>query len=135
MQGKTNKILEEGLWDNINKAKKRGKVSKKWKNDPKYRKQMKKQADKISENKSRKMNEIASKYINSDIAKLLEAKKATYCGRCGHTHVKGTACPRPFKKKKSESEESKAKKGFQQLKGDKNTYGSNKMQRTLDTLL
>lgn len=23
--------------------------------------------------------------------------KATYCGRCGHTHVKGTACPRPFK--------------------------------------
>ena len=24
-------------------------------------------------------------------------KKATYCGRCGHTHVKGTPCPRPFK--------------------------------------
>ena len=23
--------------------------------------------------------------------------KATYCGRCGHTHVKGTPCPRPFK--------------------------------------
>lgn len=38
----------EGLWDNINKAKKRGKVSSKWKNDPKYRKQMKKQAAKIS---------------------------------------------------------------------------------------
>ena len=32
----------EGLWDNINKAKKKGKVSSKWKNDPKYRKQMKK---------------------------------------------------------------------------------------------
>ena len=31
----------EGLWDNINKAKKKGKVSSKWKNDPKYRKQMK----------------------------------------------------------------------------------------------
>lgn len=40
--------LYEGLWDNINKAKKRGKVSSKWKNDPKYRKQMKKQAAKIS---------------------------------------------------------------------------------------
>ena len=23
--------------------------------------------------------------------------KATYCGRCGHTHKKGTPCPRPFK--------------------------------------
>ena len=38
----------EGLWDNINKAKKKGKVSSKWKNDPKYRKQTKKQAAKIS---------------------------------------------------------------------------------------
>lgn len=27
----------------------------------------------------------------------LAEKKATYCGRCGHTHVKGTPCPRPFK--------------------------------------
>ncbi len=27
----------------------------------------------------------------------LNEKKATYCGRCGHTHVKGTPCPRPFK--------------------------------------
>ena len=40
--------LCESLWANINKAKKRGKVSSKWKNDPKYRKQMKKQAAKIS---------------------------------------------------------------------------------------
>ena len=93
---KTDKILEKGLWDNINKAKKKGKVSSKWKNDPKYRKQMKKQASKIS-----KMDEIASKYI--DMEALLEAKKATYCGRCGHTHVKGTPCPRPFKKKKKSS--------------------------------
>ncbi len=29
-------------------------------------------------------------------------KKATYCGRCGHTHVKGTPCPRPFKEGKKE---------------------------------
>jgi hypothetical protein len=28
---------------------------------------------------------------------VLNEKKATYCGRCGHTHVKGTPCPRPFK--------------------------------------
>ena len=31
------------------------------------------------------------------IALALNEKKATYCGRCGHTHVKGTPCPRPFK--------------------------------------
>ena len=54
--------------------------------------------DKESKNKKSKMDEIASQYISKDA--LLEAKKATYCGRCGHTHVKGTACPRPFKKKK-----------------------------------
>jgi hypothetical protein len=28
---------------------------------------------------------------------VLAEKKATLCGRCGHTHVKGTPCPRPFK--------------------------------------
>ena len=27
----------------------------------------------------------------------LTEKKATFCGKCGHTHVKGTPCPRPFK--------------------------------------
>jgi hypothetical protein len=31
------------------------------------------------------------------VAVALNEKKATYCGRCGHTHVKGTPCPRPFK--------------------------------------
>jgi hypothetical protein len=31
------------------------------------------------------------------VAVALDEKKATYCGRCGHTHVKGTPCPRPFK--------------------------------------
>ena len=30
-------------------------------------------------------------------AVTLNEKKATYCGKCGHTHVKGTPCPRPFK--------------------------------------
>ncbi len=33
----------------------------------------------------------------SIIALALNEKKATYCGKCGHTHVKGTPCPRPFK--------------------------------------
>jgi hypothetical protein len=33
----------------------------------------------------------------SIVALALNEKKATYCGRCGHTHVKGTPCPRPFK--------------------------------------
>jgi hypothetical protein len=27
----------------------------------------------------------------------LTEKKGTLCGRCGHVHVKGTPCPRPFK--------------------------------------
>ena len=31
------------------------------------------------------------------VKEILAEKKATYCGRCGHTHVKGTPCPRPFK--------------------------------------
>jgi len=31
---------------------------------------------------------------------VLAEKKATYCGRCGHTHVKGTPCPKPFKEAK-----------------------------------
>lgn len=50
MTPKFDEMVEKrmGLWHNINKAKKSGKVSSKWKNDPKYRKQMKKQADKIS---------------------------------------------------------------------------------------
>lgn len=35
---------------------------------------------------------------------VLAEKKATYCGRCGHTHVKGTPCPRPFKEGLEEKE-------------------------------
>jgi hypothetical protein len=35
--------------------------------------------------------------ITVALALALNEKKATYCGRCGHTHVKGTPCPRPFK--------------------------------------
>ena len=41
----------EGLWDNINKAKKRGRTSSKWKKSSKYRKQMKSQAKKIAKEK------------------------------------------------------------------------------------
>lgn len=102
MQGKTHKILDESLWDNINKKKKSGRKSAK--KGSKAYKAAKEAGDKLhksKKSKKSKMNEIASKYINDDITKLLEAKKATYCGRCGHTHVKGTKCPRPFKKKKS----------------------------------
>jgi hypothetical protein len=35
--------------------------------------------------------------VPSTMVVALDEKKATYCGRCGHTHVKGTPCPRPFK--------------------------------------
>jgi hypothetical protein len=45
-----------------------------------------------------KMDEIAKKYVGKLV--IEKAKKATRCGRCGHVHVKGTPCPRPFKKKK-----------------------------------
>jgi len=31
------------------------------------------------------------------LPKKVEEAKATLCGRCGHVHVKGTPCPRPFK--------------------------------------
>ena len=44
--------------------------------------------------KKLKMNKEA---ILKAIKEVLTEKKATYCGRCGHTHVKGTPCPRPFK--------------------------------------
>jgi len=47
----------------------------------------------VTEKKS-KMNKEA---ILKAIKEVLTEKKATYCGRCGHTHVKGTPCPRPFK--------------------------------------
>jgi len=61
---------------------------------------------------------IANRYgrelnkIDKAIAMLSEAK-ATYCGRCGHTHVKGTPCPRPFKEG--------VKPDFLDLDNDKNT--------------
>jgi hypothetical protein len=41
---------------------------------------------------------------------VLTEKKATHCGRCGHTHVKGTPCPRPFKEGIDEAEMSPVKK-------------------------
>lgn len=41
--------------------------------------------------------ESEQKQVPTVVAIALNEKKATYCGRCGHTHVKGTPCPRPFK--------------------------------------
>jgi len=40
--------------------------------------------------------DITDKVIQGMTDNLSEAK-ATLCGRCGHVHVKGTPCPRPFK--------------------------------------
>lgn len=48
----------------------------------------------ISFENGRKLNELQNGAIKGN---ALTKKKATYCGRCGHTHVKGTPCPRPFK--------------------------------------
>lgn len=44
------------------------------------------------------MNKAEFKELIEEIYfEVLTEKKATHCGRCGHTHVKGTPCPRPFK--------------------------------------
>ena len=32
---------------------------------------------------------------------MLDEKKGTCCGKCGHVHVKGTSCPKPFLKGKN----------------------------------
>ena len=91
-KGKTDKIIGDNISELMGSYKKKGKIGN---STPSSKKKAHKQAVAIALNK---MDEIASKYVSKDA--LLEAKKATYCGRCGHTHVKGTACPRPFKKKK-----------------------------------
>lgn len=46
-------------------------------------------------------------------ANTVTEKKGTLCGRCGHVHVKGTPCPRPFKEE--------VKPDFLDLDNDKNT--------------
>ena len=40
--------------------------------------------------------DITNKVVQGMTDSLSEAK-GTLCGRCGHVHVKGTPCPRPFK--------------------------------------
>jgi len=44
-----------------------------------------------------KQGKLKKEDILQAVKEVLAEKKATYCGRCGHTHVKGTPCPRPFK--------------------------------------
>ena len=56
--------------------------------------------------------DITDKVVQGMTDSISEAK-GTLCGRCGHVHVKGTPCPRPFK----ESKESTTFKV-----GDKVTY-------------
>jgi hypothetical protein len=48
-------------------------------------------------NVAKKKLKMNKEDILKAIKEVLTEKKATYCGRCGHTHVKGTPCPRPFK--------------------------------------
>ena len=53
---------------------------------------------KNSSNNNKIMNKAEFKELIEEIYfEVLTEKKATHCGRCGHTHVKGTPCPRPFK--------------------------------------
>ncbi len=96
-KGKTDKIIGDNISELMGSYKKKGKIGT---SEPPSKKKAQKQAVAIALNQAgkSKMDEIASQYISKDA--LLEAKK-TLCGRCGHRHVKGTKCPRPFKKKKS----------------------------------
>ena len=53
---------------------------------------------KNSSNNNKIMNKAEFRELIEEIYfEVLTEKKATHCGRCGHTHVKGTPCPRPFK--------------------------------------
>ena len=96
-KGKTDKIIGDNISELKGSYKKKGKIGT---SKPSSKKKAQKQAVAIALNQAgkSKMDEIASQYISKDA--LLEAKK-TLCGRCGHRHIKGTKCPRPFKKKKS----------------------------------
>ena len=58
-----------------------------------------------------KLQAMGKKVEESD---ELTEKKGTLCGRCGHVHVKGTPCPRPFIKEE-------AKPDFLDLDNDDNT--------------
>jgi len=99
-KGKTDKIIGDNIRELMGSYKNKGKIGT---SKPTSIKKAQKQSVAIALNQAgkSKMNEVASKFVNKEITELLEARKATYCGRCGHTHVKGTACPRPFKKKRS----------------------------------
>jgi len=98
-KGKTDKIIGDNISELMGSYKKKGIIGT---SKPSSKNKAQKQAVAIALDKANesKMDKIASKYINKDIAQQILEKKATYCGRCGHTHVKGTKCPRPFKKKK-----------------------------------
>lgn len=48
-------------------------------------------------NMSKKELEKYATTKHKGLPKKVEEAKATLCGRCGHVHVKGTPCPRPFK--------------------------------------
>ena len=136
MTSEFNKLYEKyttegknkGLWHNIRK--KRGNPSSKWKNDPKYRKQMKDQAKKITakegiddpvrpgilkrqisgkvtcskakalKGKQKNKSNNTAKAAQRFLNYHCEETKATCCGKCGRVHVKGTKCKRPYLKGK-----------------------------------
>jgi hypothetical protein len=51
------------------------------------------------QNIRRFQNILTKAYFGKPVKELdmsLDEKKGTCCGRCGHVHVKGTSCPKPF---------------------------------------
>lgn len=72
--------------------------------------------------------------IDTEIAKLKKGtvteKKGTLCGRCGHVHVKGTPCPRPFKETKMTSKYDDAP----ELKGKQTELPDNLQKSIIDKM-
>lgn len=60
----------------------------------------------------------------------LQEKKATYCGACGHTHVKGTPCPT---KKKANELHRMPHDGAQEFHQPNATLTSSNMNEDLET--
>lgn len=62
----------------------------------------------------------------------LAEKKGTLCGRCGHVHVKGTPCPRPFKE---EVEMTDMYDDAPELKGDQKKLPDNLQKAIIDKVV
>ena len=75
--------------------------------------------------KDKKMEE------SEELTEKKAKKKGTLCGRCGHVHVKGTPCPRPFK----EAEMTDKYDDAPELKGDQKKLPDNLQKAIIDKVV